>query len=342
MADPRRHRTGHREQTSEVTNRGAREGERVLAIALSLALVIAAPAHAAATASPAARDPVIAAVGDLVCDPRPHVLGDIEDMLGGCDSDKTFALVQHRDLAGILILGDEQYEDGALDAFKSAYAKTWGKLNAISHPTPGNHEYHSSPTAAGYFTYFGKIAGDPNKGYYSFDIANWHMIALNGNCQFIGGCGSGSPQERWLRADLAQDREPCTLAYWHQPRFSSGFHGDDAQYAPFWNDLYAAHADIALAGHDHDYERFAPQDPDAKVDTAHGIREFVVGTGGRSHSFFLRVRKNSEVRASGTFGVLFVTLHAHGYDWAFTPVAGFHFSDRGSGTCHRPASLSTR
>jgi hypothetical protein len=307
----------------------------VFALGLSLALLtapIAAPA----------KDPVIAAVGDLVCDPRPHVLGDIEDVLGGCSSTQTFALVQHRDLAAILLLGDEQYEDGALDAFKTAYAKTWGKLNAIARPTPGNHEYRTSPTADGYFTYFGKIAGDPKKGYYSFNIASWHMVALNGNCQFIGGCQAGSPQERWLHADLSANRAACTLAYWHQPRFSSGFHGDDPQYAAFWNDLYAAHADLALAGHDHDYERFAPQNPGALPDNAGGIREIVVGTGGRSHSFFLRVRKNSEVRASGTFGVLFLTLHPRSYDWVFTPIAGYHFTDRGTGTCHGAAHPPTQ
>ncbi|HZV80065.1 MAG TPA: metallophosphoesterase [Candidatus Binatus sp.] len=307
----------------------------MFALGLILALLITP------TAGPA-KDPVVAAVGDLVCDPRPHVLGDIEDVLGGCESTQAFALVRHQNLAAILLLGDLQYEDGALDAFKTAYAKTWGNLNSIARPTPGNHEYRTSPTADGYFAYFGKIAGDPKKGYYSFNIASWHMIALNGNCQFIGGCESGSPQERWLHADLAADRAACTLAYWHQPRFSSGFHGDDPQYAAFWNELYAAHADLALAGHDHDYERFAPQTPSASVDNATGIRELVVGTGGRSHSFFLRVRKNSEVRASGTFGVLFLTLHPHSYDWVFTPIAGYHFTDRGTGMCHGAAHPPTQ
>jgi hypothetical protein len=307
---------------------------------LALALSLAVAAATAATPPPSPHDPVIAAVGDIVCDPRPHVLPDIEDVLGGCSSNQTFALVAHRPLAAILVLGDAQYEDGALAAFQLGYAKSWGKLKSITRPVPGNHEYYSSSHADGYFTYFGRTAGDPAKGYYSFDLGGWHVIALNGNCALIGGCAAGSPQEAWLRGDLAARHTACTLAYWHQPRFSSGFHGSDTQYGQFWNDLYAARADVVLGGHDHDYERFGPQNPAGAADPSSGIREFVVGTGGRSHSFFLRVAKNSEARASGTFGVMFLTLHAHGYDWRFTPIAGYHFSDSGSGTCHGGSSVT--
>jgi len=300
-----------------------------------VALVLSLAVAAAATATPAPpHDPVIAAAGDIACDPRHHLGPDIEAMLGGCEAAATYALIAAKKPSAVLALGDEQYEDGALEAFQQSYAKTWGQVKAITHPTPGNHEYYSSPSADGYFTYFGAAAGDRSKGYYSFNLGGWHIIALNGNCGFVGGCASGSKQERWLKADLASHPAGCTLAYWHQPRFSSATHHSDATYADLWRDLYAAHADVVLGGHDHDYERFAPQTPDGASDPQAGIREFVVGTGGRSHSIFLRVEKNSESRAAGTFGVLFLSLHSHGYDWRFTPIAGYLFSDSGSGACH--------
>jgi hypothetical protein len=151
----------------------------------------------------------------------------------------------------------------------------------------------------------------------------------------VGGCGAGSAQERWLAADLAAHPAKCTLAYWHEPRFSSGEHGGNSDMAAFWHDLYSAGADLVLAGHDHDYERFAPQNPDGQVDRRLGIREFVVGTGGKSERQFLKqAAANSEVRNTGTFGVLRLNLHADGYQWRFVPVAGSDFSDSGSGRCH--------
>ena len=298
----------------------------MVALTLSLAVAVATPAPS--------HDPVIAAVGDIVCDPHPHLGSKIETMLGGCQSNATYQLIVNKHLAGLLVLGDQQYEDGSLDAFRQAYAKTWGRFKAITHPTPGNHEYYSSPSADGYFTYFGAVAGPRPRGYYSIQVGQWHIISLNGNCNFIGGCAAGSPQERWLSADLASHRASCTLAFWHQPRFSSGFHGNDTTYADIWRDLYAARADVVLNGHDHDYERFAPQSPSGDLDQKWGITEFIAGTGGRSHDIFLKVAKNSESRAAGTFGVLFLTLHSHGYDWHFTPSAGYLFSDKGTGKCH--------
>ena len=298
----------------------------MLALLLSLAVATAAPASS--------HDPVIAAAGDIVCDPRPHLGSKIESILGGCESAATYNLIVGKNVAAVLVLGDAQYEDGALEAFQAAYSKTWGKLKGITHPVPGNHEYYSSPTADGYFSYFGDAAGQRGKGYYSFQIGRWHIVALNGNCDFVGGCAVGSPQERWLKADLSTHPAACTLAYWHQPRFSSSLHGNDQTYAAFWNDLYAARADIVLGGHDHDYERFDPQTPSGEADAKTGIREFVVGTGGRSHDIFLKTVKNSEARAAGTFGVLFLTLHPHGFDWRFSPIAGYAFSDAGSGVCH--------
>jgi hypothetical protein len=300
-----------------------------------VALVLSIAVATAATPTPAPlHDPVIAAAGDIACDPRHRLGPDIEAILGGCQAAATFKLIAAKRLAAVLVLGDAQYEDGALEAFQQSYAKTWGRVKAITHPAPGNHEYYSSPNADGYFTYFGAAAGDRAKGYYSFDLGRWHIISLNGNCGFVGGCGAGSKQETWLKADLGRHPAACTLAYWHQPRFSSGTHHSDPTYADLWRDLYAARADIVLGGHDHDYERFAPQTPMGAPDPQTGIREFVVGTGGRSHSIFLRIDKNSEARAGGTFGVLFLTLHQHSYEWHFTPIAGYLFSDSGNGMCH--------
>jgi hypothetical protein len=187
---------------------------------------------------------------------------------------------------------------------------------------------------AGYFGYFGSAAGDPTKGYYSFDVGSWHLIALNTNCNKVGGCGVGSAQEQWLKADLAAHPTACTLAYFHYPLFSSKTPLTAA--STFWSDLYAAGADVVISAHVHNYERFAPQDPNGTYDPAKGIREFVVGTGGMSlEGFPTTVSPNSEVRARN-FGVLELTLHSTSYDWQFVPDGrnGNTFSDSGSGTCH--------
>lgn len=312
-----------------------------LIISLAVATAMPTPSHGPPTSSQnqhtRSHDPVIAAAGDIACDPRPRLGTRVESMLGGCGAAQTYALLRARKLDAVLALGDEQYEDGLLSSFQRSYAATWGRLKRITHPTPGNHEYYSSSAADGYFDYFGAAAGARGLGYYSFDLGSWHLIALNGNCTFVD-CSAGSKQERWLRADLARNRAACVLAYWHQPRFSSGVHHSDRAYAAFWADLYAARADVVLNGHDHDYERFAPQGPAGHADTQHGIREFVVGTGGRSHSIFLKTEPNSEARAGGTFGALFLTLHPNSYDWSFVPIAGYIFSDSGKQRCHDGAA----
>jgi hypothetical protein len=160
------------------------------------------------------------------------------------------------------------------------------------------------------------------------------VVVLNSNCAAVGGCGAGSPQETWLRADLASHPRACTLAAWHQPRWSSGSHGSDTQTDALYRALHDAGADVVLNGHDHDYERFAPLDPDGSPDAAHGIREFVVGTGGRNQTPFGPPQPGSEVRGSGTFGVLKLTLRPDGYDWTFLPASPGTFTDSGSGTCH--------
>jgi hypothetical protein len=184
--------------------------------------------------------------------------------------------------------------------------------------------------------YFGSAAGDPKKAYYSYNLGRWHIIVLNSECVQVGGCGPESEQGRWLQQDLAEHRTACTLAYFHKPLFSSGLaHGNDREVKPLWEILYHGGADVVVNGHDQDYERFAPQDPNGKVDSQHGIREFVVGTGGKnSHRIFGATQANSEVRQAGTFGVLKLTLHAESYEWEFVPEAGKDFTDSGTGRCH--------
>jgi acid phosphatase type 7 len=233
----------------------------------------------------------------------------------------------------VFTAGDNAYEEGTAEQFRNCYGPTWGRHKARTRPSVGNHEFHSGG-ATPYFDYFGANAGDPNKGYYSYDIGAWHVVVLNSECAEVKGCQAGSTQELWLRQDLQSHPSACTLAYWHKPLYSSGAkHGNDPEVKPFWDDLYAAHAAIVINGHDHDYERFAPQNPDGAADPAHGIREFVVGTGGKSHRPFAKPLPTSEVRDWTAYGVLKLTLHAKAYDWQFIPEAGKSFRDSGSGTC---------
>ncbi|HEY6104116.1 MAG TPA: metallophosphoesterase [bacterium] len=276
-------------------------------------------------------DPVIGAAGDIACDPGNSYFNGRVGTL--CQMKATSDLLLGLNAAAVLPLGDLQYEDGALSKFRRSYDRTWGRLKAITRPAPGNHEY-GTRGAQGYFDYFGEIAGDPGQGYYSYDIGAWHLIALNSNCGPVGGCGSGSPQERWLRADLAAHPARCTLASWHHPRFSSGFHGSDRRYDAFWRALYDAGADVVLTGHDHHYERFAKQDPNGRPDPGRGIREFVVGTGGRSLYGLKEGEDNSDVFNAETFGVLALTLHPTSYEWRFVRGPGKDFADSGRAACH--------
>ncbi len=233
----------------------------------------------------------------------------------------------------VVTLGDNAYESGTAAEFANCYGPTWGRQLTRTHPAAGNHDYVTAG-AAGYYGYFGAAAGNSTQGYYSYDLGAWHLVALNSNCVAIGGCGAGSPQETWLRADLAAHPAACTLAYWHHPLFSSGLNGNQSFMQPIFQALYDARADIVLSGHDHDYERFALQTPAGVADPV-GIREFVVGTGGRSLNPFNRPISNSEVRNFDAYGVLMLTLHPSGYDWQFLPEAGKTFSDSGSGSCHK-------
>ncbi len=247
----------------------------------------------------------------------------------------------------VLALGDTQYFCGALEAFQKSYDLSWGRFKGITLPVVGNHEYltekdtngvgtgcnESNEHAAGYFKYYGAAAGTLGQGYYGLDLGAWHLIALNSNCGDIGGCLAGSPEDKWLLADLAAHPSKCTLAFWHIPLWSSGGRASPNM-ARLTQDLYDKTADLILTGHDHDYERFAPQDPSGKPDPARGLRAFVVGTGGANHTPFTSLFANSEVRNADTFGVLKLVLHPTSFEWQFVPEPGKTFTDSGSQACH--------
>ena len=259
--------------------------------------------------------------------------GDIADCSSAGDEATANLLDSLR--GTIAVLGDNAYPNGTDANYAACYEPTWGRHKARTRPTPGNHEYRTAG-AGGYFRYFGSTAGDPDKGYYSYDLGDWHIVVLNSNsnCADVR-CGTGSLQLRWLRDDLAAHPAKCTLAYWHHPRFNSGaHHGNNINVAGFWRALYDSGADVVLNGHEHLYERFAPQTPDAVPDPHRGIRQFTVGTGGRREYGFGRIQPNSEVRQRGTDGVLKLELEDDGYRWEFIPAHGGTFKDSGSGQCH--------
>ena len=244
----------------------------------------------------------------------------------------------------VFAAGDLAYEKGSAEDFKNCYNPAWGKFKDRTRPALGNHEY-VEPTASAYFHYWGEQAGPAGKGYYSYELGDWHVVVLNTNCDAknLGGCGAGSPQETWLKEDLAKRPGACIVAYGHHALFSSGVfkkHAVHPELKQLWKDLYAAHADLILAGHEHSYERFAPQDPEGKADPANGIREIVAGTGGRSHDLIGFATPNSEVREWQTFGVLKLTLSPGKYRWEFIPEEGKSFQDVGGGACHNFPSES--
>jgi hypothetical protein len=263
----------------------------------------------------AAADPVLIGAGDIAT-------------CGNSDDTRTAQLVA--DSGGIpFTVGDNAYSSGTAAEFANCYKPTWGRFKGLTHPVVGDNEYLTAG-AAPYFDYFGSAAG--RQGWYSYDVGTWHVVVLNSNCAEVGGCGKGSAQERWLRADLAANGTRCIAAMWHEPRFSSAY-SNSSKTEPFWEALYEYGADIVLNGHHHVYERFAPQDPDGRADPK-GIREFIVGTGGMSLTgSFRTVQPNSQVRNNRTKGVLKLTLHRDSYDFDFVPVPGSSFHDSGSGSC---------
>jgi hypothetical protein len=251
--------------------------------------------------------------------PAPTLVaaGDIASCRSTGD-ERTAALVA-RIPGTVAILGDAVYERGTAVEFRDCYS--WRRFRHRTRAALGNHEY-GSPDARPAKAYFGL----PSRGYYSYELGSWHVVVLNSNCAPAGGCADGSPQQRWLEADLAGSGARCTLGYWHHPRFSSGLHGSDATMAALWRTFARGGGDVALAGHDHHYERFAPID---------GVRTFVVGTGGRSHYPVVRrpARPRSVVADDDTYGVLRLTLRGAGYDWRFVSVPGSRFEDAGSSAC---------
>jgi hypothetical protein len=302
--------------------------------------------RAIAVPTPTSDDPVIAAAGDIACDPASTQFNGGKGIGQYCRQEATSdILLAIPNLKAVLALGDTQYYCGGYTAFARSYDTSWGKLKSITHPVIGNHEYltsggtdcdQSNLNGAGYFKYFGSAAGDPRKGYYAYNIGTWRLYALNSNCKEAGGCNAESKQGEWLAADLAQHPNKCVLAYWHIPFWSSGGRASPNT-RHLVRILYRANADVILTGHDHLYERFAPQNPDSQADPDRGLRAFVVGTGGANHTGIDELMANSEVINTDTYGVLHMVLHPDGYDWTFIPAAfdgNGSFTDSGSGKCH--------
>jgi hypothetical protein len=339
----------------------AKGAKRTLILMLALLLVLAGGARCASAASSSgggsgdggvpeaatANNPgaggggmVIAAAGDIACPSCKQ--GRTADLLAG--------LLASEGLVAILPLGDNAYPDGALADYRASYAPSWGQpsLLAITHPVPGNHDYATGgKDGAGYFDFFdgagnaAGVAGARDQGFYSYDLGNWHIIALNSSnsCDPVA-CGPGSSQLAWLEADLAGSHASCTLAYLHHPRFQQGtVRGDTPAIAPLWDALYDAGADVVVSAHEHNYQQFAPMDKDGALDRARGLRSFVVGTGGTTDYYdsfdTTRHADAFETRAASVTGVLELTLRDGGYDWRFITVDGVvPPGASGSGTCH--------
>uniref|UniRef100_UPI0031CDD982 metallophosphoesterase n=1 Tax=Saccharothrix mutabilis TaxID=33921 RepID=UPI0031CDD982 len=291
----------------------------------------AVDSYQAGTQSLAMATATVAAVGD-VC---------------GSSCNQTAPLVKNMNPQALILAGDNAYNSGTLSEYNNAYNPYYGQFKSITYPTPGNHEYNTSG-AAGYFDYFGTRAGERGKGYYSFDVGDWHFVALNSNISRT----STSSQVTWLKNDLAANTKPCTAAFWHHPRFSRGSHGDDTSVTPFFQALYDAKADLVVVGHDHNYQRFAPSRPDGTKDTVNGVRQLLIGTGGRGYyNFDSSSAATQEVGNTNTFGVGKLTLTSTGYTSDFVPVSGRTFTDTVSGACKKakgftveatPASVSLK
>jgi PKD repeat protein len=254
--------------------------------------------------------------------------GDIASCSSSYRDEATAAIIDRYPGAAVYTLGDNAYPDGTAAQYSQCYDPTWGRFKDRTHPAPGNHDYHVTG-AAGYFGYFGALAGPAGRGYYSYDLGGWHIISLDSEID----ASASSPQATWLTQDLRDHPATCTLAYWHKPLFTSGHHSPATAMRPLFTILYDNGADVVLSGHNHQYERFAPQRPDQTRDEAKGIRYFVAGGGGAGLYDFPRTEPNSEVRHQG-WGVLKLTLEATGYSWEFLPVAGSSFTDTGTGSCH--------
>lgn len=244
----------------------------------------------------------------------------------------------------VAALGDNAYPRGAAEDYVRCFTPSWGDSNKsimkVIRPTPGNHE-HVSEMATPYYVYFGDRAGSPRRGYYSYDLGDWHIVVLNSEMLVNSGFSADETAEqlKWLENDLARNRKTCSLAYWHHPRWSSGWHGSDPRIDAFWQPLYNGGVDVILNGHDHHYERFVLLNPAGAPDGARGMAEFVVGTGGGRLRGLTRRAPNSDFRLQGHFGVLKLTLGADQYQWAFLDTEG-RVWDPGAGRCHDATSDS--
>jgi hypothetical protein len=265
--------------------------------------------------------------------PLPLVMLGAGD-IASCSSlgDEATAELVEANEGVVFTLGDNAYPSATASEFANCYEPSWGVHKARTRPSPGERDYVTTD-ASGYFGYFGEAAGPVDKGYYSYDVGDWHIVVLNSMCERVGGCGGLSPMIAWLKDDLAANTKKCTLAYFHHPLFSSG-EGYNGKMRPAWNALYSAKADIVVSGHSNNYERFARQRPDGTLNNTRGIREFVVGTGGAALAPFGATQPNSEVRNAETFGILKLTLHPSSYEWRFIPQEGAAFTDSGRTDCH--------
>ena len=286
----------------------------------STAPTSSAPTSSAPTSSAPTSAPVIAAVGDIACAPG-YTVGSTCQHKAVADK-----IISDTAVSRVLALGDIQYEAGALSAFQNSYDKSWGPLKSKTKPVPGNHEYGTAG-AAGYFDYFGALAGDRSKGYYSFDVGAWHFVALNSERDIT----AGGAQVAWLKADLAAHPNKCVGAMWHKPRWSTGTHGDHSAMAPFVQALYDARAEVILSGHDHDYERFYPLNPSGVRDDARGIVQIVSGEGGKNH-YAVAGRSTTAAKDSTSYGYARLTLHSDSADVAFVPAVG-SYRDAAKITC---------
>lgn len=304
---------------------------------------IPSPSPTPTPTPPPAGDPVVMAVGDMVCGAGSGA---------ACKQMEVSQLILDGNPSAFLALGDVQYESGEIADFQNFYTPSYGRFLNLTKPSIGNHEYNdpvgsSDPSKVGYWDYFNGvgnytgIAGDRDKGYYSFNVGSWHLIALNSNCSKVGGCSAGSPQYTWLQNDLvANAGAKCTLAYFHHPLFTSGSRASTGV-IPFWQLLYDNNADMILVGHEHNYERFAPMDPNGNLDTARGLKQFIVGTGGRNLTHLVSAAPNSELFNDTSFGALKMSLHDGSYDWQFVPIPGNTLADSGTATCHDAGASPT-
>ena len=281
------------------------------------------------TPAPTPNFPAIMAAGDISCD---SINTDLP-----CKSKETSDLIiQERSLRNLVVvlpLGDLQYDYGTLAEFRKNYQTTWGRVNDISHPVPGNHEYETS-NASGYFEYFASVGvgvGNRTEGWHTFPVGNWRFFALNSNCSRIGGCGTNSPQYRWLQSELLANRQKCAVAYWHHPFISSGQNGDAPEMRPIIDLLYLNNVEIVLAGHDHLYERFGPMTPAQVPDPVKGLRLFTVGTGGRDLYRFIR-NPTSAFRSNEDYGVLRIVMKDESFETGFVKISGV-VADPTSGVC---------